>query len=47
MQDIVKVMTAFSQAAAMNPPLIENGTATQTEIIAVHTPQVKIKFKSN
>ncbi|RZB40847.1 centrosomal protein of 97 kDa, partial [Asbolus verrucosus] len=40
MQDIIKVMTVFSQAASLNPPLTENGTATQTEIVAVHTPQV-------
>ncbi|XP_044254240.1 centrosomal protein of 97 kDa isoform X2 [Tribolium madens] len=35
MQDIVKVMTVFSQTASINP----NGIATQTEIVAVHTPQ--------
>ncbi|EFA01464.1 Centrosomal protein of 97 kDa-like Protein [Tribolium castaneum] len=35
MQDIVKVMTVFSQTTSINP----NGIATQTEIVAVHTPQ--------
>jgi hypothetical protein len=40
MQDIIKVMTVFSQATSLNPPLTENGIATQTEIVAVHTPQV-------
>lgn len=40
MQDIVKVMTVFSQQAALNHHLSkENGIATQTEIVAVHTPQ--------
>ncbi|XP_063923100.1 centrosomal protein of 97 kDa isoform X2 [Zophobas morio] len=39
MQDIIKVMTVFSQAASIAPPLVENGIATQTEIVAVHTPQ--------
>jgi centrosomal protein CEP97 len=39
MQDIIKVMTVFSQATSLNPPLTENGIATQTEIVAVHTPQ--------
>ncbi|CAH0561261.1 unnamed protein product [Brassicogethes aeneus] len=41
MQDIVKVMTAFSQSAAANQLAAskENGIATQTEIVAVHTPQ--------
>ncbi|KAG5883926.1 hypothetical protein JTB14_032149 [Gonioctena quinquepunctata] len=39
MQDIVKVMTVFSQSAGINHQLRDNGTATQTEIIAVHTPQ--------
>uniref|UniRef100_A0A6P7G1V5 Centrosomal protein of 97 kDa n=1 Tax=Diabrotica virgifera virgifera TaxID=50390 RepID=A0A6P7G1V5_DIAVI len=38
MQDIVKVMTAFSQTAGINQQL-KDGIATQTEIIAVHTPQ--------
>ncbi|CAH1991339.1 unnamed protein product [Acanthoscelides obtectus] len=40
MQDIVKVMTVFSQTAGINHQLNnENGIATQTEIVAVHTPQ--------
>ncbi|XP_044747832.1 centrosomal protein of 97 kDa [Coccinella septempunctata] len=41
MEEIVKVMTLFSQAAGLSRPLSdkENGIATQTEIIAVHTPQ--------
>ncbi|XP_074037804.1 centrosomal protein 97kDa [Leptinotarsa decemlineata] len=39
MQDIVKVMTVFSQSAGINHQLKENGIATQTEIVAVHTPQ--------
>lgn len=43
MQDIVKVMTVFSQTAPLNQHLKENGIATQTEIVAVHTPQVIIK----
>ncbi|KAL1506265.1 hypothetical protein ABEB36_005659 [Hypothenemus hampei] len=39
MQDILRVMTVFSQSAGMNQSLQENGIATQTEIVAVHTPQ--------
>ncbi|XP_045478638.1 centrosomal protein of 97 kDa [Harmonia axyridis] len=41
MEEIVKVMTLFSQAAGLGCPLREkeNGIATQTEIVAVHTPQ--------
>ncbi|XP_060530394.1 centrosomal protein of 97 kDa-like [Cylas formicarius] len=39
MQDIVKVMTVFSHSAGMSGHLKENGIATQTEIVAVHTPQ--------
>ncbi|CAH1159643.1 unnamed protein product [Phaedon cochleariae] len=39
MQDIVKVMTVFSQTAGINHQLRDNGIATQTEIVAVHTPQ--------
>lgn len=42
MQDIVKVMSVFSQTAELNYQIKENGIATQTEIIAVHTPQVCI-----
>ncbi|XP_056632308.1 centrosomal protein of 97 kDa [Diorhabda sublineata] len=38
MQDIVKVMTVFSQSPNINQQL-KDGIATQTEIIAVHTPQ--------
>lgn len=38
MQDIVKVMTVFSQSANINQQL-KDGIATQTEIVAVHTPQ--------
>lgn len=43
MEEIVKVMTLFSQAAGLGRPLSgkENGIATQTEIVAVHTPQVR------
>lgn len=40
MQDIVRFMSAFSQTPSINQQLRENATATQTEIIAVHTPQV-------
>lgn len=40
MQDIVKVMTVFSQTSGLNYQLNENGIGTQTDIIAVHTPQV-------
>lgn len=40
MQDIVKVMTVFSQSAGINHQLRENGISTQTDIVAVHTPQV-------
>lgn len=43
MHDIVKVMTVFSQNISLNNRTKENGIATQTEIVAVHTPQV-IKF---
>lgn len=39
MQDIVKFMTTFSQIPSVNQQLRENVAATQTEIIAVHTPQ--------
>ncbi|XP_076273081.1 centrosomal protein 97kDa isoform X2 [Rhynchophorus ferrugineus] len=39
MQDIVKVMSVFSQSTGLNQQLKENGIATQTEIVAVHTPQ--------
>ncbi|KAL3266754.1 hypothetical protein HHI36_010914 [Cryptolaemus montrouzieri] len=41
MEEIVKVMTLFSKAAGISRPLAdkENGIATQTEIVAVHTPQ--------
>ncbi|XP_030753204.1 centrosomal protein of 97 kDa-like isoform X2 [Sitophilus oryzae] len=39
MQDIFKVMTVFSHSTGLNHYLKENGIATQTEIIAVHTPQ--------
>ncbi|KAJ8986071.1 hypothetical protein NQ317_003365 [Molorchus minor] len=39
MQDIVKVMTVFSQTAGINHQLRENGISTQTDIVAVHTPQ--------
>ncbi|XP_018564870.1 centrosomal protein of 97 kDa isoform X2 [Anoplophora glabripennis] len=39
MQDIVKVMTVFSQSAGINHQLRENGISTQTDIVAVHTPQ--------
>lgn len=42
MQDIIKFMTIFSQTSAISQHLKENGIATQTEISAVHTPQVKI-----
>lgn len=44
MQDIVKFMSMFSQVPAVNQQLNENATATQTEIIAVHTPQVNMKL---
>lgn len=44
MQDIVKVMTVFSQAASLNSSFTDNGIATQTEIVAVHTPQVRFFF---
>lgn len=43
MQDIVKVMTVFSQTTGLNCQLNENGIGTQTDIIAVHTPQVNYK----
>ncbi|KAJ8970356.1 hypothetical protein NQ314_001267 [Rhamnusium bicolor] len=39
MQDIVKVMTVFSQSTGINHQLNENGISTQTDIVAVHTPQ--------
>ncbi|KAJ8919553.1 hypothetical protein NQ315_002175 [Exocentrus adspersus] len=39
MQDIVKVMTVFSQSAGINHQFRENGISTQTDIVAVHTPQ--------
>ncbi|GJQ84535.1 putative leucine-rich repeat protein [Trypoxylus dichotomus] len=39
MQDIVKFMTMFSQVPGINQQLKEHATATQTEIVAVHTPQ--------
>ncbi|XP_049825969.1 centrosomal protein of 97 kDa isoform X3 [Aethina tumida] len=39
MQDIVKVMTAFSQSTGISQNFKDNGIATQTEIVAVHTPQ--------
>ncbi|KAI4463310.1 protein phosphatase 1 regulatory subunit sds22-related [Holotrichia oblita] len=39
MQDIVKFMTIFSQVPGVNQQLKEHATATQTEIVAVHTPQ--------
>ncbi|KAJ8944405.1 hypothetical protein NQ318_023178 [Aromia moschata] len=39
MQDIVKVMTVFSQTAGIGHQLRENGISTQTDIVAVHTPQ--------
>lgn len=40
MQDIIKFMTIFSQTTPMTQHLKEHGIATQTEISAVHTPQV-------
>lgn len=42
MGEIVKIMTFFSNSASFNANAQghkENGTATQTEIVAVHTPQ--------
>lgn len=42
MQDILRVMSMFSQGAGVNLS-DQNGIATQTEIIAVHTPQVIIQ----
>ncbi|KRT78760.1 hypothetical protein AMK59_7731 [Oryctes borbonicus] len=39
MQDIVKFMTMFSQVPGIHQHLKEHATATQTEIVAVHTPQ--------
>lgn len=42
MQDIVKFMSAFSQIPSVNQQLRESAAATQTEIIAVHTPQVSL-----
>nr|XP_022913294.1 centrosomal protein of 97 kDa-like [Onthophagus taurus] len=39
MQDIVKFMTMFSQMSNVNQQLKETVAGTQTEIIAVHTPQ--------
>uniref|UniRef100_A0AAR5P6R1 Centrosomal protein of 97 kDa n=1 Tax=Dendroctonus ponderosae TaxID=77166 RepID=A0AAR5P6R1_DENPD len=39
MQDILNVMAVFSQSAGLSHQLKENGIATQTEIVAVHTPQ--------
>lgn len=32
-------MTVFSQTTSLSPPTADNGIATQTEIVAVHTPQ--------
>lgn len=40
MQDIIRFMSAFSQVSSINQQLKENAIATQTEISAVHTPQV-------
>lgn len=42
MQDIVKFMSVFSHIPPVNQQQKENATATQTEIVAVHTPQVNI-----
>lgn len=42
MQDIIKFMTIFSQTTPVAQHLKENGIATQTDISAVHTPQVRI-----
>lgn len=39
MQDILRVMSMFNQGAVVNLS-DQNGIATQTDIIAVHTPQV-------
>ncbi|XP_066153165.1 centrosomal protein of 97 kDa isoform X1 [Euwallacea fornicatus] len=39
MQDILRVMSMFNQKAAIGQQLTDNGIATQTEIVAVHTPQ--------
>lgn len=39
-------MSAFSQIPSVNQQLSENAAATQTEIIAVHTPQA-IHTKKN
>lgn len=41
MQDILRVMSMFSQGAVVNLS-DQNGIATQTDIIAVHTPQVNV-----
>lgn len=42
MQDIIKFMTIFSQSTPMAQHLKEHGIATQTDISAVHTPQVEL-----
>ncbi|CAG9861699.1 unnamed protein product [Phyllotreta striolata] len=38
MQDVMKVMSVFGQSAGLYNPF-KDGIATQTEIVAVHTPQ--------
>lgn len=40
MQDIMKCMSVFSQATNVQHQLEETVATTQTEIVAVHTPQV-------
>lgn len=45
MQDVMRCMSMFCQMPAVSQPAAiskEMGTATQTEIVAVHTPQVGI-----
>lgn len=40
MQDILRFMTLFTQSSTINQQNKENVISTQTEISAVHTPQV-------
>lgn len=40
-------MTIFSQSTPMTQHLKEHGIATQTDISAVHTPQVRLNEKRN
>lgn len=44
MQDIMRCMSTFCQVPSIGKKTVEDGIATQTEIIAVHTPQVRLNF---